>query len=387
MTQSHEPVLRRRGASSMLGLNPFPWYKQMRMSEPVSIDEQERLCEVFRYKDAQEVITNWHLFSSKQLLPGGKENTSMAVADPPAHKKLRSLVSQAFTPHVIAEQEGNIRGIVNELLDAAMASDTIDVMEDFAVHIPVRVIAKMLGVPSEQLAIVTSWFSMLVGYSPEQTAIAYAAIEDFLYTLVAQKRKAPGEDLVSGLLKAELDGEFLSDRLIVDTCIGLLVGGTGTTAVLIGNMVLCLDEHLESRKQVWADPLLLPGAIEEAHRFRAVAQRAIRQATQDCEIGGKQVKTGYRVMAWIGSANHDEEQFADPEIFDIQRTPNQHLSFSYGIHYCLGAPLARLQVRIALEGLIERFKDIQRVREVPLQPYPSFMLYGVEHLPVHLQKR
>ena len=384
MTQSYDELLRKHGVSS-LGLNPFPWYEQMRLTEPVSIDEQEHLCEVFRYTDAQAVLANPLLFSSKQLLVG-EEHTGMVVTDPPRHGKLRGLLSHAFMPRTIAPLEEHIRGIVNELLDAAMASDTMDVMEDFAPHLPVRVICEMLAVPSEQHADVKRWSAVLMGNSAEQSIMGYRSLQE-LYALVAQRRKAPGDDLVSGLLATELDGEPLSDPMIVDTCFGLLVAGNETTALLIGNTILCLDEHPESREQVWADPFLLPSTIEEVMRFRTIAQRTIRLATKDLEIGGKQLKTGYRVLVWIGSANRDEEQFADPEVFDIRRTPNRHLGFSHGIHYCLGAPLARLEARIALEGIIERFKDIQRVREVPLQPYPSCNFYGVQHLPVRLQKR
>jgi cytochrome P450 len=375
---------------SYLGLNPFPWYKQMRQTDPVSIDEQNQLCELFQYADVQSVYADPEHFSSNCFGGANGEGPtrgSIVSIDPPRHNKLRNLVSQAFTPRTVAQQAENIRGIVNELLDASTASDTMEVMEDFAVPLPIRVIAGLLDVPLSRQADFKRWSDAIVGTSLEQTNSAFEALEYFMRTLIVERRKAPGADLISALLLAQVDGEPLSEQEIVDFSAALLLAGHETMTYLIGNTFLCLDEYPEAREQMWADPSLIPSTIEEVLRFLPVLPRGLRLVTSDTEIAGKPLKAGYGVFAWVGSANRDEEQWKDPEIFDIRRSPNRHLGFGSGIHFCLGAPLARLEAKIALEGFIERFKDVQRVREVPLQPIASLHAYGVKQLPVRLQKR
>ncbi|TMC21862.1 MAG: cytochrome P450 [Chloroflexi bacterium] len=381
--------LQQKYAICQLGYDPFSWYKQMRMANPISVDEQEQLYELFRYKDVQAVLADPVRFSSKGLLGGEEkeERGSILVVDPPRHKKLRTLVSQAFTPRAIAQQADNIRGIVNELLDASTTSGTLDVIKDVAAPLPIRVIAAMLGVPLERQADFKRWAEGIASTSPEQAVASFRAFDEYTRVLLAQKRMARETDVVSALLDAEIDGEPLSEQEIVSFCGALLGAGLETTEHLIGNTILCLDEHPSARAMLWADPSLVSGTIEEALRFRPVVHRVARTVTKDTKIGGQSLKAGHRIFCWIGSANHDEEQWGDPEVFDIRRSPNQHLSFGSGIHFCLAAPLARLEVKILLEQIIERFKDIQRIYEVPLQFVPSFGLYGVQQLPVRVQKR
>jgi cytochrome P450 len=385
-TLSLQELMRVRSISRM-GLDPFSWFKQMRMTNPVSIDEQNQLCEVFRYNDVQAVLADPTLFSSKFDLDLDTERGSVVAVDPPRHKKLRSLVSEAFTPRTIAQQADNIRGIVNELLDASTASGTLEVMRELAVPLPVRVIAALMGVPSSQHADFKRCSEAIASDVPEQGFAGMRALHELIRALVVERRKAPQADLISALLSAQIDGEPLSEPQIVDFCALLLVAGHETTTHLIGNTLRCLDEHPQAREQVWADPSLLPSTIEEVLRFFPVAPRVTRLVTRDAEFGGRQLQRGHRMFLWTGSANRDEEQFPDPDIFDIRRSPNRHLTFGSGIHFCLGAPLARLETRITLEVIIERFKDIQRVREVQLQPVVSFFAYGLEQLPLRIQKR
>jgi cytochrome P450 len=315
------------------------------------------------------------------------ERGSIAAIDPPRHKKLRGLVSEAFTPRTIAQQAENIRNIVNELLDASTASGTLEVIRDLAIPLPVRVIAGMMGIPSSQHADFKHWSDAIGSPSPEQAVAGFKGLHEAIRTLIAERRKAPQADLISALLLAQVDGEPLSESQIVDFCQLLVVAGHETTTHLIGNALRCLDEHPEAREQVWADPSLLPSTIEEVLRFFPISLRVTRLVATDTEFAGKQLKRGDKIFLWIGSANRDEEQFPNSDVFDIRRSPNRHLGFGSGIHSCLGAPLARLETRITLEVLIERFKDIQIVREVPLQPVASFFVYGVEQLPVRVQKR
>jgi cytochrome P450 family 109 len=381
--QRHYPV-------SNLGLNPYSWYKQMRMAHPVSVNEESQLYELFRYKDVQTVLTNPALFSSKGMMGEdnkGAERGSIFAMDPPRHNQLRALVSQAFNPRTIAQQADTIRAIVNELLDAISPCGMIEVIRDLATPLPMRVISSMLGVPIARQADFKRWVEGIFGHSPEQAYASYLAFDDYIRTLLAQKRKVRQDDLISALLYAEVDGDLLSEQEIVDLCVLLLGTGFETTQNLIGNILLCLDEYPEARSQLWADPSLVPSTIEEVLRFCPVTPRIARIVTRDTEIHGKQVKGGYGVLAWVASANRDEEQWKDPEVFDIRRSPNQHLTFSSGIHFCLGAQLARLEARIVLEEIIERFKDIQRIHGVPLRLIPSFNVYGMQQLLIRIQRR
>jgi cytochrome P450 len=361
------------------------------MTNPISIDEQNQVCELFRYRNIQSVLSDPLLFSSQRYAdtPGNPRiRGSLAVTDPPRHKQLRSLFSQAFTPRIIAQHAEHIRDIVNELLDASTASGTLEVIGHLAIPLPVRVIAELLGIPRSQQTDLKHRSPAVLGGSQEQAIASLEAFEEIIHTLLVQRRKERQSDLISALLAIEGDGEPpVSEEEIVDFCVSLLVGGHETTTMLIGNIILCLDEYPSSREQVWNDPSLLLSAIEEVLRFRSVTQRGTRLVTRDTEIGGKQLKAGYRVFYWSGSANRDEEYFPDPDVFDIRRSPNRHLGFGHGIHFCLGASLARLEARIALEQIIERFKDIQRVRDVPLQMIPNFNAHGVQQLPVRLEKR
>lgn len=382
--------LQQKYALSNQGLNPFPWYKQMRTTNAITIDEQDQLCQLFRYKDVEAVLADPLLFSSKGQFEGdreGEERGSIVVLDPPRHNKLRALISQAFTPRTIAQQADNIRNIANELLDAAANSDTLDVIRDLGVPLPIRVMAGILGVPLSRQDDFKRWVQESTSTSPEQVFAAFQALDGYIRTLLSERREERRSDLISSLLDAQIDGEPLTEQEIVDFCVLLLGAGFETTTHLLGNAILCLDEHPSARAELWADPSLLPTAIEEALRFRPVGHRVSRMATRDTEIGGMPLKAGYRVFAWIASANRDEEEFPAPEVFDIRRTPNRHLSLGSGIHFCLGAPLARLEIKIILELMIERFKDIRRIQEVPLQLVPSYIFYGVQQLPVHIRKR
>jgi cytochrome P450 len=376
---------------SNLGLDPFPWYKQMRMTNPISVDEQNQVYGVFRYKDVQSVLSNPTLFSSERL-EGRLENEarvrgSIMFMDPPRHKRLRSLFSQAFTPRAVTQQTEHIRDVVNELLDASMASGTLEVIEDLALRLPVRLITEMLGVPRSLQANFKQWCHAITGPSLVQAAASFEELEETVRTLVVERRKERQPDLISALLAAEEDGEPVSEQEIVDFCVVLLTASHDTTVNLIGNMILCLDEYPSAREQIWEDPSLVPSTIEEVLRFRSVLQRGSRRVTRDTQLGGKPLKAGYNLFYWSGSANRDEEYFPDPDVFDIRRSPNRHLGFGYGIHFCLGAQHARLTAKIVLEQMIERFKDIQRIREVPLQPVTTYFAYGVQQLPVRLYKK
>ena len=373
-------------------LNPFPWYRLMRERQPVYYAPEFKSWFIARYSDVQRVIDDATLFSSQQAIrarpPATGERIALTLlwADPPRHRQLRSLIGQAFTPRTIAGLEPRIAQIVHAHLDAVEHEGMMDCIKDLANPLPIIVIAELLGVPIEDRQRFKHWSDIIV--SPQRTQKKQAVIEMNAYFLriVEQRRREARNDLISALLTAQIDGMHLSDAEILSFCRLLLVAGHETSTNLIGNALLTFDEQPEVMEELRADPSLIPGAIEEVIRYRTPIQRLRRAATVDTEIAGQRIKAGSIVSPLLGSANRDEEQFAKPERFDIHRVPNRHLGFGHGIHFCIGAPLARLETRIALEILLNRFSKLRRVRDVPVQPIASAFVYGIKSLPMTFEK-
>jgi cytochrome P450 len=242
------------------------------------------------------------------------------------------------------------------------------------------VIAEMLGIPSQQRAQFKRWSDDVLSADEKKQRQAAKEMSSYFRSVIAERRVAPRDDLISALVAAQLDGEKLTEPELLSFCIVLLVAGNLTTTNLIGNAILCFDDHPEVMDELRADPSLMPGAIEEVLRYLSPVQRLVRAATVDTVIGDKQIKAGQLLVPCLGSANRDEEQFPEPNVFDIRRTPNRHLAFGHSIHFCIGAPLARLESRIALEVMLQRFTEIKRVREIPLEMVGAFL--GVKSLPI-----
>ena len=363
-------------------LNPFPWYRQMRETNPVSYNEERGSWAVFRYNDVQTVLTDYSLFSSQYM--GEQQPIAMSIinTDPPRHRQLRSLVTQAFTPRRIAQLEPRITQIVNELLDKVQASGKMDVVDDLAYPLPVIVIAEMLGIPPEQREQFKRWSDELIGESNTPGHNPQLEMGKYFYQIIEQRRQEPKNDLISALIDAQIDGEHLDMMQLLGFCILLLVAGNETTTTLLGNALLAFTDHPETMEELQAHPELLPDAIEEVLRYRSPVKSMYRMASKDTELGGKQLKAGDFIVAWIGSANRDEEQFPEPDRFDIHRSPNRHLAFGHGIHFCIGAPLARLEARLALEAITTRFRTIRRIPDAPIRWMESSIVYGVKTLPI-----
>ncbi|HEX6817903.1 MAG TPA: cytochrome P450 [Ktedonobacterales bacterium] len=380
------------------GLDPFGWYEMMRASMPVAYAADRGFAAVFGYDDVQRVLSEHATFSSQFGGPGGNAGVgplgaSLISTDPPRHRDLRSLVNQAFTPRAVVALAPRITSIVDELLAAVASSGHMDVVEALAYPLPVIVIAELMGIPSERRADFKRWSDAIVSGERRRSegggqgtdggyTSAQAQMTDYFREVIAARREHPGDDLISALLRAEVDGEHLSERELLGFCILLLVAGNETTTNLIGNAILCFDEQPGTWERLREQPELIPSAVEEVLRYRSPVQAMFRVVKQETTLGGQTLPEGTRMLAWIGSANRDEAQFPNASRFEIERTPNRHLAFGYGIHFCLGAPLARLEARIALEQMTRRLPGLRRVRDVDLEVLGGPIIFGVRQLPV-----
>ncbi len=381
--------------------SPYALFARARREHPLWRHEGLPLCSVFRYADCQAILRDPKTWSSTFPTPPGfaPEDVprSMLVTDPPEHTRLRGLVSQAFTPKRIRELAPRIETIAHELLDDAVARREVDLVDALSYPLPVIVIAEMIGVPPGDRAQFKAWSNALVAplgsifFAPpapelvaEQRRIR-AEFEDYFVRLVEKRRRHPKDDLLTGLVQAELEGSRLSFPELLAMLILLLVAGNETTTNLIGNAVLELLAHPDALAALRADPSLVPGAIEEVLRYASPVQMDPRIATQDVEIQGRTVPAGEFVLCWLGAANRDEAVFERPETFDVRREKNNHLAFGFGPHYCLGASLATLEAVVAVRVLLARTRAFRRTDDAPLPLHPSIVFRGVTGLPMVLE--
>ncbi len=314
---------------------------------------------------------------------------SMLNMDPPDHTRVRKLVNKAFTPRRIAALRGRIETIVEELLEPIERQGKMDVIADLAAPLPAIVIAELLGVPVEDHRQFKTWASEVVAGLGEMTLAARQArtapaaekLFGYLAGIIAERRKEPRDDLISAMVLAQEERDALTDSELLATSNLLLIAGHETTTNLIGNGMLALLREPSEMERLRTNPELLPTGVEELVRFDGPVQATVRVTTEDLEIGGTEIEAGSLVLIGIGAANHDPAIFTDPERLDVERDPNPHLGFGFGAHFCLGAPLARLEGEIALRALIERFPDMQLEIEVP-RYRPNPILRGLVKLPV-----
>lgn len=311
----------------------------------------------------------------------------MLEADPPAHTRLRRLASAAFTPRRTAELAPRIEQIANDLIDAMPPSGEIDLVEAFNAPLPATVIAELLGIPSRHHADFRRWSSLALRVASPEHRVALAGLHGLLADLVADKRRAPADDLLSALVgvRDEEDGR-LSEEELVGTAMMLVVAGHESTVNLLGNAVLALLEHPVQLRLLRERPDLMPGAVEEFLRYDTSVERSTsRYAARDLELGGVPVPRGSMVAVALGSAGHDAPQAggADPAVLDVTRPAARHLAFGHGIHYCLGAPLARLETAVALRTLLARIPELRLAAPVDsLGWIGSGIIRGVLSLPV-----
>lgn len=386
----------RSQAISLFGLQPlteiprsFAWLEEMREHKPVFHDEDRPFWHVFRYKDVLTVLNDYTRFSSRAFeMMGGLFTDTLIARDPPDHRKLRNLVNQAFTPRAVARLSDRITQITQELLDQVREQGSMDVVADMAFPLPAKVIADLLGVPAEDWDIFRRWAR--VGDGPPVQGqqgngrTMREEMADYFARLLAERRRVPREDLISALSVAEVDGERLSERELVSFCTLLLAAGQETTKNLIANAIVCFTDHPEAMERLQSEPDLMPTAIEEVLRYLPPVWFLFRQTTTDVELEGQSIPANQIVLAWTASANRDPAQFPDPDRFDIEREPNRHLAFGHGVHYCVGAPLARLEARIVLPMMLEQLKDLQRVEGAPVMVHQG-IVFVIRSLPITFQ--
>lgn len=373
--------------------DPFAIYEQMRTNAPAFYAPPPfDGWLIFDYEGVKRALNDHESFSS--AVPGPRH--WFIFQDPPAHSKLRALISRAFTPRMVAQLEPLIRDFTCRLLDRAIERGEMDVAEDFSVPLPMQVIATMIGIPAEDWAQFKRWSDGILklsyarsgGAEAEEAKRAFQSVTaemgPYLGEMIRERRNAPRNDLMTRLIEAEVDGERLSHEEILGFFQLLLVGGQETTTNLINNAILCFLDHQDQLALLRSAPELLSLAIEEVLRYRSPLQWVMRTPRRDIELHGKTIPAGKLVLAMMGSANRDPKVFKDANRFDIRRDPNPHIAFGHGIHSCLGAALARMEARIALGDFLARVKDFERVSNEPWEPRKALHVHGPARLPIRL---
>jgi cytochrome P450 len=348
-------------------VDPYPVYRHLRDHAPVYWSAEAHSWVLSRYDDVSAALADPTTYSSASGVyptPPGVDMTDLflpmlVMSDPPRHTQLRQLVSKAFTPRRIAALEPTIQTVVDDLLDRTPASGRWDFVSGFSGPLPAIVIADMLGVPREDHDRFRDWSTTLVQSNPIRGEMgvgmeAAAALYDYFATFLAERRAHPRDDLMTALVQAEVEGQRLSEDELLGFCLLLLVAGHETTTNLLSNGVVLLAEHPESRQLLTEEPELVAPAVEELLRYDSPIQGIGRTLTGPVELHGQRMEPGQSVLLLFGSANRDERAFRDAEVFDIGRRPERHVGLGRGIHFCLGASLARMESRIALHALLSR---------------------------------
>ena len=379
--------------------DPYPTYHRLRAEDPVH-HSPLGFWVLTRYQDVVAALRDPRLVKEPiaafvaarfgAAMPA--MGLSMLDRDPPDHTRLRGLVNKAFTPRVVEALRPHIQKIVDGLLARVEGAGTMDLIEEFAYPLPVTVICQMLGVPVEDRERFKQWgLDIARGLDAillppdsdvaRRSAAARRALAEYFRALIAERRAAPRGDMLSDLIAAEEAGDKLSEDELLATCILLLVAGHETTVNLIGNGTLALLRHPDQLRRLRENPGLIASAVEELLRYDGPVQRTARIPSADVTFDGLTIGKGEMVMPFIGAADRDPAQFADPDRLDIGRSENRHIAFGWGIHFCLGAPLARVEGQIALNTLVQKLPKLALATDRP-EYRQSLTLRGLKTLPV-----
>jgi hypothetical protein len=384
--------------------DPYPFYHRLRAADPVHLHETGFWL-VTRYADAVAILRDPRF--ARPPGPAAENVDSLVERDqlspreflraygilwqnPPDHTRLRRLVNKAFTPGVVNALRPKIQAIVDDLLHAAQERGGADLIADLAYPLPVQVIAELVGVPLEDRDSFRTWSLDLVGaFDParghdamQRGNMAVEAFVHYFRDLITERRARPREDLLSALIAAQDAGDRLSERELLANVIFLFVAGYETTVGLIGNGVLALLRHPDQLAELRGDPAFAASAVEELLRYDSPQQTIFWAVTEDVCWGDKVIRPGQEVLIMVGAVNRDPERFEEPDRLDLTRADNRHLAFSHGIHFCLGAPLARAEGQIAIPAVIRRFPNVALAAEPEWQP--TMFIRRLSSLPVTL---
>ena len=387
--------------SPELKTNPYPAYAEMRRNAPVCQVDPGGMWAVTRFDDVVYVLKNPQLFSSRGFgvatnppwLGGNPFSESMITLDPPQHGRLRGLLSKAFGASAIARMEPRVRAFAEEAVAALPLGEPLDIMPSFALRVPASVIGDLMGLDPSLHARLKRWADLITGgvttVRPEELdrkQLARDAVADlrrYFGEVLEARRRNPAEDLVSDLLRAEVDGEVLTQDELIAFMAVLLVGGIETVVHMLGVSFVVLLDQPELLARLRADRSLIPAFLEEVLRYEPPAQAAPRMATQEVEVGGVKLPKGAPLLAMLGSANRDEAYFPDGDRFAMDRTGPKNLSFGHGVHFCLGAQLARMEGRLAMEALLDKVGRLERGPD-PTTWHRTLVVRGPASVPVVL---
>jgi cytochrome P450 len=387
--------------------DPFPVYAWLRANDPVHWSESLGAWVVTRYADVLEVFDRPTVFSSdrfRRIAPSYASDRPAVRAvsdvlgqwlvfrDPPDHTRLRRLLQKAFTPRQLEKSRGQIQSVLDDLLESAASRSESDFIRDVAFPLPAIVIARLLGAPTEELSSIKTWSDRLAAYlggavdDSDNFSEAKAGLDgllDYFRRLLAERRRAPRDDLMSLMLAAEHEGDKLSADEVAANSVLLLFAGHETTTNLLGNGLYHLLRSPDQLARLRSDSSLTPSAVEEFLRYDGPVPATIKVAARDLCWRGRDIREGDMVMPFMSAANRDPSQFSAPDTLDIRREPNRHLAFSYGIHFCLGAPLSRLEAQISFDTILRRFPKLCAADpEAPPRWKPMIFLRGLASLPV-----
>lgn len=383
---------------------PDRW-RGLREAGPVRYDETQGVWQVLDHESVAAVLADPATYSSDLSALTSTQpdfetfrQGNFVGMDPPAHRRLRALVSQAFTPRVVQGLEPRIEAVCARLLDAVADRDRFDLVDALAYPLPIIVIAELLGIPAGEHRLFQEWAGVLfggdqLGEAPDMADLERALeaiaptvreMNGYMLEYIRARRADPGDDLTSRLIAAEVDGVRLRDEEMVGFVALLLVAGHITTTALLGNAVVAFDRHPGTDAALRADPARVPAAVEEVLRWLPPFPELGRRVTRPVVLGGHEIPADGLLMAHLGAANRDPARFAAPDVFDVTRSPNPHLTFGHGIHFCFGAPLARLEARIALRMLHERFRMLAIPSYEDIAYQNPAVIVGVRQLPVEV---